>query len=42
MIQWTIYVPEPIFRAFEEKAAKEFKRAPEAARDALRFYAERK
>lgn len=42
MVQWTVYIPEPIFRAFEEKAAKEFKRAPEAARDALRFYAERK
>jgi metal-responsive CopG/Arc/MetJ family transcriptional regulator len=42
MVQWTVYIPEPIYRAFEERAAKEFKRPPEAVRDALRQYAEKK
>lgn len=42
MVQWTIYIPLPIYEAFESKARDTFKTPAEAARDAFREYTEKK
>lgn len=42
MVQWTVYIPEPIVAAFEKKARKDLRTPAEAVRQAFRDYAEKK